>query len=64
MKNLIFILWMLGWPIGSELSSVLGAYARKLDQKPYNEDRDSVDTLATIVEFCIWIIVGALLFER
>ena len=55
MKNLVFVIWMLGYPIASSLCNYLNP-----DYVNYLSDSRS---LITFIEIIIWIIVGYKLYE-
>lgn len=57
MKNLVFVIWMLGYPIVCRI----GQYIDYLCNRTYS---DSALIFAEIIQGIIWIIIGILLYER
>jgi len=57
MKNLSFVLWMLGYPIVIAIDGYLGF----LKGKTYS---DHVNFWAALIVIIIWITVGKMLYEK
>lgn len=56
MNKLSFVLWMLGWPLITELSN----HWLRLDGKLYASE---AETFAAIIEYVIWIIIGIITYK-
>jgi len=64
MKNLAFVLWMLFWPVLSELTSLIVAKTesiRGIQPKSYS---DVTEGWVTLFGLMIWILVGLAIYER
>ena len=57
MRNLVFVIWVLGWPVGGAVSEYLG-YLRG---KRYSEGVEAFNAIICII---IWILIGFLLYEK
>ena len=57
MKNLAFVIWMIGWP----LSLTLSRYLEYLMGKDYSQGVKDAASLTTLV---LWILFGILLYEK
>ena len=57
MRNLAFVIWMIGWPAGYSFSEYLG-YLRG---KSYSE---GVEVLNALIFVIIWVAIGILLYEN
>lgn len=57
MRNLVFVIWMLGWSISRDLSE----YLQFLRGKTYPE---TVEGIAAFTWLVAWIWVGVLLYEK
>jgi hypothetical protein len=55
-RNLAFVIWMLGWSLLSTISS----YLQYLTKKTYSEE---TELFAAIIMIIIWIWIGKLLYE-
>ena len=64
MKNLVFLLWVLLWPIASEFASLIMAWTYRVKEIKQKQHSDLSDGLGTIVELTIWLTVAIALFER
>lgn len=58
MKNLPFVIWMLGFPLTITIDKFVCEY---LIKKTYS---DSSEAIALIIFLIIWIVVGKLLYEK
>lgn len=57
MRNLVFVIWMLGYPVTLEIHGWSPNYHR------YSYS-DSVEALAIFFCMVIWFVVGKLLYEK
>ena len=57
MNKLPFVLWMLGWPLITEI----GNYLTYLKGYVYSSE---VELTTTILDFATWIIIGIISYER
>lgn len=57
MSNLVFVVWMIFWPLGCSVSRYL--YFLRGDGKD-----DGAALIASLIELGIWIWVSTLLYEK
>ena len=58
MKNLSFVLWMIGCPLVNTYSQYVSEYLLK------NKYSKNVEGIASLTYLFIWFIVGVLLYEK
>lgn len=56
MKNLIFIIWMLGFPLIISLCNLIELPIKKRFDNEYGAG-------AAFLEFIVWLIIGVILYE-
>ncbi len=57
MKNLAFVIWMIGWPLGLTFSR----YLEYLTNQKYSQ---GVQDTASFVTLVMWVLFGFLLYEK
>jgi hypothetical protein len=57
MKNLAFVIWLIGWPTAYEIST---AYSGKCGLK-YSENTHDI---ASLIVVFLWVIIAILLWEN
>jgi len=57
MNKLPFVLWMLGWPLITEISN----YLMYLKGHVYSSE---AELITAILEYAVWIIIGIISYER
>ena len=60
MKNLVFVIWMLGYP----LVVSIGNYLSSSPEERYSQPAAALATLTVIIVIIIWGWVGWLLYEK
>jgi hypothetical protein len=58
MKNLVFVIWMLGFPLVLSIDAYVDLY---LLQSTYTL---TVSGIASAIRICIWFYIGYILFEK
>lgn len=60
MEHIDFVLWMVLYPIGYQITSYLGVKIRGISKKePYT---DETVAFAAVVNIVIWFAIGAILY--
>lgn len=61
MKNLVFMLWVLLWPLCSAITNYISAKENKIRNHSQGTEKDSFKGMLT--DLAIWVIVAYFLFE-
>lgn len=61
MENLVFVIWMVAYPVGTSIGSYFASKERKLN----NEDpfTPKVKSTAALLNIIIWVSIGLILFK-
>ena len=59
MKNLVFILWLILFPLSTSIGTFLSRISG--NQKEYSENTEAISSLIILI---IWVFVSTLLFEK
>lgn len=56
MKNIAFVIWIIGWPLCMDISNAISKYTDR-ELKPWSDN-------AAFLVILIWIIVAGLVYQK